>query len=574
MTAVWLALCLTAPAWSLHPASKAEANDIEILINDAKIEEKALRSWMDKRRASSGRVPSPALEQDLETEIDADPIMRAHKDKRDLLINAATRMTLKAYGMLPVDGQGAVVLPSGPVHDPNLKAYGRETATWSISFQRPPPRVHTLAKGKSFFGWKWKDLVGDVTEAEREAYSGITFTDGTSFIWPDVGDLNSAKLARLVHHELNHHLINITPGEGDKLGFYGKEAEVLRRDIAGLQDFGFAPTELELEKGKLKYRKHEAELMIPNDATVGKFSRFLERWKSRVRGAPDENVAVIDSSIPGLKISEEELAAIRKRGDELADRADLQSKERMLMEVARETCESTRRLRYDDVFQAKYRRVPAVFGEPRILTSDPCAQEVFARLWRAKAQDLRNADWHAIADAAESLGGSSGGGSGYVYQCTPSPGMPCPTLSRPAAAVVPVSPAPAVAATLPVPAQPAFSPSAALNLMAAKGCADPWAFSQSDLDWYWGRLSGTAFQSEAAGQWGLAGCQYSLFMRLMQMASERSPERLTREIFAQAAAAARGPAEVEMTDVPDDRPSRGPVVPTCRHHPWCQKWGN
>lgn len=174
--------------------------------------------------------------------------------------------------------------------------------------------------------------------------------------------------------------------------------------------------------------------------------------------------------------------------------------------------------------------------------------------------------------------GSSGSGSG----CNGGTGPCLPTAPRseqrypappnPVVAVPPVMPAvPAVPAT---PSQAAFSANLALNQLAAKGCEDPWGFPQSDLDWYWARLSGTSFDGGAADRLGLQGCQYALYMRLMQMASERNPERLTREIFAQAAASARAPADSGMSDALND-PVRGgaPAVPTCRHHPWCQRWG-
>lgn len=188
--------------------------------------------------------------------------------------------------------------------------------------------------------------------------------------------------------------------------------------------------------------------------------------------------------------------------------------------------------------------------------------------------------------------GAGSQGSGQGSGCpAPIPGLltpilPCvPTLptAQPSHGVVPppgvaVLPAqPAAPVVLPAPAQAAFIPLEAFNRLAAKGCTDPWAFSQPELDWHWQRLFGLPFDVTAGPKLGLEGCQYSLFMRLMQMASEKNPEKLTREVFAQAATAARAPAYSQPFEEPDEprtgsRPA-APAVPTCRYHAWCRKWG-
>lgn len=198
-----------------------------------------------------------------------------------------------------------------------------------------------------------------------------------------------------------------------------------------------------------------------------------------------------------------------------------------------------------------------------------------------------------LAEQSRIRWGESSEGSGQGSGCPPpipgllTPVSPCiPTLptaqsrhgvapvqgvspAQPAVPAGPIAPAP--------PVQAAFIPLAALNRMAARGCADPWALSQPELDWHWQRLLGTPFDVTAGTKLGLEGCQYSLFMRLMQMASEKNPEKLTREVFAQAATAARAPAysqpfEEPYEPRPEARPA-APAVPTCRYHSWCRKWG-
>lgn len=164
-----------------------------------------------------------------------------------------------------------------------------------------------------------------------------------------------------------------------------------------------------------------------------------------------------------------------------------------------------------------------------------------------------------------------------------SPALPCipklpvvrPRHTEPPVPGVSVQPAiPAVPARPATPAQAALSHEALLNTMAAKGCSDPWAFTQPELDANWSRLAGMKFDAEVLSLLNLQGCQRELFLRLMQMAADRMPERLTAEIFAQAAAVARAPSSTESFYLEDESPRGGaPVIPTCRYHPWCQKWG-
>jgi hypothetical protein len=106
--------------------------------------------------------------------------------------------------------------------------------------------------------------------------------------------------------------------------------------------------------------------------------------------------------------------------------------------------------------------------------------------------------------------------------------------------------------------------------LASKGCADPWALSQPDLDSHWSRLLSNG--GDLTMPPGLQGCQQRLYQSLREMAEQGIPARITQEIFARTAEAARNSSSVNVTDeFPDIPGQQWPEIPTCRHHDWCKK---
>lgn len=135
-----------------------------------------------------------------------------------------------------------------------------------------------------------------------------------------------------------------------------------------------------------------------------------------------------------------------------------------------------------------------------------------------------------------------------------------------------IPPAVAYAAQPAIAVQP-FDPWQALNKLAQRGCADPWSVPQWEIDADWTRLRGLAYDPGVADHRGLSDCQRNLFLRLLNMAANGSPERLTRDVFAQTAQAARPQEPPPIYDDPGTAREPGvPAVPTCRFHPWCRDW--
>lgn len=172
-------------------------------------------------------------------------------------MNKAIKLAAVAYGLVPVDEKGNMQNPSAPILHPQLRDYGKVAATWMISFKKPVPERTILAQGRrTFFGFKLIDLVGTVDHDERKKFNGVTFPDGTSFIWPDLDRLTPKDLARLIHHERAHFEIFTTKGYGDRLGGFGQEAEALGRDLENLEMFGYKEPELSRQSPDVPTCRH------------------------------------------------------------------------------------------------------------------------------------------------------------------------------------------------------------------------------------------------------------------------------------------------------------------------------
>lgn len=235
----------------------------------------------------------------------------------------------------------------------------------------------------------------------------------------------------------------------------------------------------------------------------------------------------------------------------------------------------------DDDWRAMAAYAPALGKVPAAIMT---GRAELAKRVREEREERGDFDWRVRVELNRRLGlpaprkdettptgtpnGCASGGPGT---------LPVPCLPTPKPGRYPGPPSPRVNPVVPaVPAQTvrpveAWTLSTALNSLAARGCSDPWSFSQPDLDWRWSGLLGIAYDGGMAARLGLQGCQERLFSVLMEMASQRNPERLTQEIFARTAESARNPSPVQTTDEFPDIPGvQSPVIPTCRFHKWCE----
>lgn len=211
-------------------------------------------------------------------------------------------------------------------------------------------------------------------------------------------------------------------------------------------------------------------------------------------------------------------------------------------------------------------------------------RDALARRLRVEREERGNFDWRVEAERNERFGlppppppggvpPSGGSGSscpGAGSAALPMPCLPSVTPSRPPSIYRP--PPPPVIANPARPAVPAqaWSAKSALNAMAAKGCADPWSISQPDIDRDWQRILKDGGDLTIPA--GLQGCQKKLYESLSAMAAQGTPSRLTQEVFARTAEAARNPSPVSTVDeFPDIPGQQWPEIPTCRHHDWCKE---
>ena len=358
--------------------------------------------------------------------------------------------------------------------------------------------------------------------------AGSTLPNGTVLLRPSAFGHGIGGLAAFIHHEAVHFKQWTTPGGITTTAESEKEAYAailghLKNDYQTYPEFATGM--------KANFEKYATE--------VDKAGQARLRWL--IRKKPGDSTPFKSPLVSAIQ-TDDDWATLKRYS------RDLQSKLGVFQEGRRKLDE---RLLVEREERGEYeRRLAQELGEP----------------WPPPS----------YSGGGNGCGIGIPGGLSSTLPCAPrlpkvEPRYPAP----PPVAARPTEPA--VAARLPEPAQPAFSTPHALNRLAAGGCGNPWAFTQEDLDWYWYRLSGTTFNEGSATRLGLEGCQYSLFMRLMQMASERNPERLTTNIFAQAAATARAPAYAQPFEEPyEPRTGSGPAspaVPTCRYHSWCRKWG-
>ncbi|TPW21993.1 MAG: hypothetical protein FD126_135 [Elusimicrobia bacterium] len=519
MIAALLAVLLAGNAWAVHPPSPKNFTDINNLIAKAKNIEDAIVREEARLRRAEGPIPAPDFEERLKKELEAD------RNKRDALMQTAINTALVAYGLVLPDAKGNPAMPSGSVQDPVLKRYGFEgSVSWKVTFQDPPPAKRLVAEAFGIGKDRKPALYDGVNHEEYKKYDGSTVGDGFTVLWVKMVDPKTNKqltppaLARLLHHELKHFELKTTPRVGGPLGSSREEIAAYEADLAALDSFDFSPAEKQVQRDHLTAVRNEYQRTSYLDDTVFKFQSFSARLGGFIKGGY-RGETNIESSIPGLYISPDTLNRIRARAGEL--------EKQVLAEQ-----------------EAREREAAYASGQP------------------------------PSSGSSGSYSPGAGCGSysgGLVVPCIPQPSV------SPPGGVVAVSPSAQVAQAAQVPASAhaaaAIDRLGLLRDLAVRGCTDPGVMTQGDLDAVWPSLLGLSYSADHASRYGLSGCKQNMFLRLLRMAADYNPNRLTVEVFL--AAASASVPYVPSQYIEDDRTapgSRGPSVPTCRYHPWCQDW--
>lgn len=499
----------------IHSASAADERAIGDFLRYALAEEAAMAKIEKAIRAADGPVPRPDFQKRL------DAAQMPYRNRRDEMMQFAINKALTAYGMFAPDASGAPVMPKGEVVDPRLHQYGvRGETTWKVFFSKPPPAVRRIAEGKLTWRGRLKELTTTLSADEIAKYDGNTVGDGVTVIWPDLENpnrnppkLTAPALARLLHHELVHFYIQTTPGDGESVGQAREEVKALTSDLGILKSLNFSPAELSGIEGFLKDRQRKVQTQILSDDTTRKFNAFSSRLRGLLTGNRADE-AVIESSIPGLYFSPEEMGELRRRADTINER----------VAAARTSREES--ARHDGVAS----------GHP-----------------------------------------SSGGPYGDCAP-SPGLPAPCgPKVSPPILSATPgrIGPAPghaeAIASPPPAQALPAFDAWSELSGLAARGCSNPSSVTDEELQRLWPRLERAPAAEAQARKMGLSGCQLALFLKL---ASAKDRTELRAAEFAALAEEARDDA-ARAIPIDDGHPQDKPNTPRCRYMgSWCDGSGD
>lgn len=525
MIARFLLVFLIGSAWAVKPASPDKFTKIERLIAQAKVIEDGINLEKIRIIKAEGPIPGPDFKDRMDKEL------KPERDKRDALMQKAMMTALVAYGLVAEDSAGNPIMPSGTIQDPVLKQYGFEgPVTWKVTYQDPPPAKRLVAPGFGVGRGRKGDLTVGVDHDEYRKYDGSTVGDGYTVLWANPIDPKTKKLltppalARLLHHELKHFEIKTTSRRGGPLGPNREEVEVYKADLAELGNFGFLPAEEKSQQASLTASRDQYQRQVYKDDTSVKFQSFSARVGGFIWGGHDINDAALESSIPGLYISAATLNEIRARAEQLDERIVSGQEER----------------RWESVDDAR---------EP--------------------VEDV---------EASGSSNSGESGPGGPACATAPRGGIPTPCIA-PSYSRIPVTAAggsQAIPARLPEPAVAASLPRdrwADLKNLAVRGCADLGSVTQAEIDGIWPSLRGLPFSESRASEMGLSGCSMNLFQRLLWMAADGNPVRMTVEVFSMAAGASQPiqPSSDFGQEDPSSRPAT-PTVPTCRHHPWCQEW--
>lgn len=117
--------------------------------------------------------------------------------------------------------------------------------------------------------------------------------------------------------------------------------------------------------------------------------------------------------------------------------------------------------------------------------------------------------------------------------------VPSPVAGAAPVAAMPNTPPIAIAAPGAGPV-PVFDVWGTLTDLARRGCQNQWSVPQEEIDAKWERLRGMQSYSNASDTLNLGGCERKLFETLMFNASNSNPLRLTADLFASWATAAKG----------------------------------
>ncbi|TPW20636.1 MAG: hypothetical protein FD126_1489, partial [Elusimicrobia bacterium] len=370
-----------------------------------------------------------------------------------------------------------------------------------------------------------RDYRGDAAAASTIANGDIVIRAG-SFEWQ--GRAKAGIVASYLYHESVHFRHMTIKSEG-----YKKEwSEALAYTaVTNFQDSVFMLEE--------DFKRHNAQMAAKNRDKLAEDKRAKELWKQK------------GGVLRGQKIPAAE-------PDLLTDA-----------------------IQDDDDWRAMAAYAPILGKVPAAIKA---GQAELKNRVRREREERGNFDWRVQAEINERFGTSPppppGGSSPSSNGSNGCPGSSASILPLPCAPKVPMAqpryvapPSPQIPAVAqPVrPAQPvqAWTSVYALNLLAEKGCSDPWSISQPDLDRHWAHL--LVSDGGRVVPLGLQGCQDRLYRALSEMVAQRNPSRMTQEIFARTAEAARNPNPVQTTDeFPDIPGQQSPVIPTCRYHKWCE----
>lgn len=220
-----------------------------------------------------------------------------------------------------------------------------------------------------------------------------------------------------------------------------------------------------------------------------------------------------------------------------------------------------------------YRALPGSTDYPYQLRSDSFQDDWHRQHGRVDAirrqrEELARRHAGSSQEAVDRSGNATDacGYPGVSYGEVDIPSIPCPrTIYTPPPGAIPARPVtlpPAVTVpTLPTPpAPPQFDIWGALKELARKGCSNPLAVTQSELDIIWPKIFGMALYPDAAARLGLTGCDAALLDRLVRWASDYKPARFEVSTFLYEASMSRGEIGGGVTDS-TGRPQRDYPMP-------------
>lgn len=484
----------------------------------------------------------------------APSVLEGYRNSRERAWKSAIDAVLISYDLALPSREDPSVAIQPKVPFTHGKHEG-ETRKWVVRIPLAPLGDH--------LGGAQKDIEALDAQADRVRANATTAEDGTTILFK--GDYESpAALARTLFHE-RHHFRQFAEAKFKDMTLPEMEVDAWTLVLNNIDKFGFTDKQLKAERKRAGYMVMKETLKSFTARGQRNMAWFGTAIRERLASGLGD-IEPVATSHEGISLDPALAATLREDAERLNESIASEAAGRKLAEIAGKFCERGWRREF---LVEQYAAVRVPTGEPTEVPSGSCREQVFSLLWRGKKAGLDDPDWHMVDEAVAS-GGSS------IGPCRPSPGFPCPTLSEPVTAIRAQAPVPAVAARLPAHvalAQPQDR-LGWLRDLARKGCSDPWAYPQEELDRYWGALLGMAYDEEAPARLGLEGCRDRLFRTLMRMAADRSPETLTQEVFARTAEGAKNSGAVYTTDeFPDIPGPQSPDVPTCRHHPWCQTWG-